>query len=129
MVVEIHGLLHKALDDAVKWGLVGHNVCDLVERPRLEEKEKPLLNKDQALALLESVKEHRLGVILLVDLTTGIRRGELLFARTSSCDVRRVSAHRTNLSFRGQVERDRESASDGWRGFLFLACDASPEAR
>jgi integrase len=87
MVVEIHGLLHKALDDAVKWGLVGRNVCDLVERPRLEEKKKPLLNKGQALTLLESVKQHRLGVILLVDLTTGIRRGELLALRWSDVDL------------------------------------------
>jgi integrase len=87
MVIEIHGLLHKALDDAVKWGPVGRNVCDLVERPRLEEKEKPLLNKDQALTLLESVKQHRLGVVLLVDLTTGIRRGELLALRWSDVDL------------------------------------------
>lgn len=87
MVIEIHGLLHKALDDAVKWGLVGRNVCDLVERPRLEEKEKPLLTKEQSLTLLESVKQHRLGVILLVDLTTGIRRGELLALRWSDIDL------------------------------------------
>ena len=40
MVVEIHGLLHKALDDAVKWGLVGRNVCDLVERPQVGRKRK-----------------------------------------------------------------------------------------
>ncbi len=87
MVVEIHGVLHKALDDAVKWGLVGRNVCDLVERPRLEVKEKPLLEKDQALALLESVKQHRLGVLLLVVLTTGMRRGELLALRWSDVDL------------------------------------------
>src|SRR5260370_9228599 len=34
MLFEIHRLLHKALDDAVKWGLVGRNVCDLIDRPR-----------------------------------------------------------------------------------------------
>jgi len=87
MVIEIHGLLHKALDDAVKWGLVGRNVCDLVERPRLEEKEKPLLTKEQSLVLLESVKQHRLGVILLVVITTGMRRGELLALRWSDVDL------------------------------------------
>ena len=74
MVGEIHGLLHKALDDAVKWGLVARNVCDLVDRPRFEKKETPVLDKDQALSLLESVKQHRLGVLLLVVLTTGMRR-------------------------------------------------------
>ena len=87
MVVEIHGLLHKALDDAVKWGLVGRNVCDLVDRPRVEKKETPVLEKDQALALLESVKQHRLGVLLLVVLTTGMRRGELLALRWSDVNL------------------------------------------
>jgi integrase len=43
MVGEIHGLLHKALDDAVKWGLVARNVCDLVDRPHVEKKERPCL--------------------------------------------------------------------------------------
>ncbi len=87
MVVEIHGLLHKSLDDAVKWGLVGRNVCDLVDRPRVEKKETPVLEKDQALALLESVKQHRLGVLLLVVLTTGMRRGELLALRWSDVNL------------------------------------------
>jgi len=87
MVVEIHGLLHKALDDAVKWGLVGRNVCDLVDRPRVEKKETPVLDKDQALALLESVKQHRLGVLLLVVLTTGMRRGELLALRWADVNL------------------------------------------
>ena len=87
MVIEIQSLLHKALADAVKWGLVGRNVCDLVDRPRLEEKEKQLLDKNQALALLESVKQHRLGVLLLVVVTTGARRGELLALRWSRVDL------------------------------------------
>ena len=87
MVGEIHGLLHKALDDAVKWGLVARNVCDLIDRPRAEKKETPVLDKDQALALLESVKQHRLGVLLLVVLTTGMRRGELLALRWTDVNL------------------------------------------
>ncbi|HZU68802.1 MAG TPA: site-specific integrase [Ktedonobacteraceae bacterium] len=87
MVGEIHGLLHKALDDAVKWGLLARNVCDLVDRPRVEKKEIPVLDKNQALALLESVKQHRLGVLLLVVLTTGMRRGELLALRWADVNL------------------------------------------
>ena len=31
---DIHGVLHLALDNAVRWGMVSRNVCDLVTPPR-----------------------------------------------------------------------------------------------
>ncbi len=71
----------------MKWGLVGRNVCDLVDRPHVEKKETPVLDKNQALTLLESVKQHRLGVLLLVVLTTSMRRGELLALRWADVNL------------------------------------------
>jgi integrase len=77
-VNNIHGLLHKALDNAVRWNLVPRNVCDAVTPPRVPHKEKTVLTLEQAHTLLEQVKTHKLEALLTLALITGMRRGELL---------------------------------------------------
>src|SRR5215467_1895209 len=74
----IHGVLHKALAQAVRWRLVSRNVCDDVELPRLTRYEHQTLTAGQAQALLEIARGHRLEVLLALALTTGMRHGELL---------------------------------------------------
>jgi integrase len=81
-VNNIHGVLHKALDNAVKWNILPRNVCDAVTPPRIPRKEKNVLTKQQAHTLLEEVKAHRLEALLTLAITSGMREGELL-ARSS----------------------------------------------
>lgn len=80
----IHGVLHKALDNAVLWSMVARNVCDA---PRLVKKERQSLTMEQARKLLESVRGQRLEVLLTLALVTGMRRGELLALRWSDVDL------------------------------------------
>lgn len=82
----IHGVLHKALDNAVRWNLVSRNVCDLVSPPRIVKPEIQPLTMEQAHKLLEAARGHRLEAVLTVALTTGMRRGELLALRWSDID-------------------------------------------
>jgi integrase len=77
-VNNIHGVLHKALDDAVKWNILSRKVCDAVTPPRIPRKEKNVLSKQQAHTLLEEVRTHRLEALLTLAITTGMREGELL---------------------------------------------------
>jgi len=77
-VNNIHGVLHKALDNAVKWNILPRNVCDAVTPPRIPRKEKNVLTKQQAHTLLEEVRTHRLEALLTLAITTGMREGELL---------------------------------------------------
>ena len=77
-VNNIHGVLHKALDNAVKWNILPRNVCDAVTPPRIPRKEKNVLTKQQAHTLLEKVRTHRLEALLTLAITTGMREGELL---------------------------------------------------
>lgn len=77
----IHGLLHSALDNAVRWNLVARNVCDAVSLPRVARHEVQPLTPEQARRLLEAVRGHRLEGILTLALATGMRRGELLALR------------------------------------------------
>lgn len=90
---EVHGVLHLALKNAVRWSFVSRNVCDLVEPPRVVSREPTPLTLEQAQALLESVREHRLEVLLTVAVVTGMRRGELVALRWSNIDF----SHKTLL--------------------------------
>ncbi len=82
-ITSIHGVLHKALDNAVRWSLVSRNVCDLVSPPRIVKPDIAPLTMEQAKNLLEVVRGHRLETLLTMALTTGMRRGELLALRWS----------------------------------------------
>jgi len=85
----IHGVLHLALENAVRWNYVSRNVCDLVKPPRIVSREVTPLTLEQAHALLSSVREHRLEELLVVAVVTGMRRGELLALRWSNIDFER----------------------------------------
>ncbi len=87
----IHGLLHKALDTAVKWNLVARNVCDVVSPPRVAKTEKVVLTMPQVHTLLAHVREHRLEALLTVALTTGMRRGEILALRWQDVNLEEPS--------------------------------------
>lgn len=85
----IHGVLHGALDNAVRWGMVSRNVCDLVDPPRIVSREVVPLSVEQARRLVKHVQGHRLEVLLAMVVVTGMRRGELLALRWSDIDFER----------------------------------------
>jgi integrase len=89
----VHGVLHIALDHAVRWGYVSRNVCDFVTLPRIVTKEAVFLTVEQAHILLESVREHRLEELLMLIVVTGMRRGEVLALRWSDVDFKRQVLH------------------------------------
>jgi len=77
-VAAIHNLLHRALDDAVKWDLLARNVCEKVSPPRKVHKEITVLNVEQIHQLLEAARGHPQEALFVLALHTGMRRGELL---------------------------------------------------
>lgn len=86
-VLKVHRLLHKMLNDAVRWGLVSVNVCTAVSAPRVERKEMPALTSAQARALLEQVRGTDYGALLATALYTGLRLGELRGLRWQDVDL------------------------------------------
>jgi integrase len=89
VVHDIHGVLHLALKNAVRWGMVSRNVCDLVTPPRIVSREVVPLSVEQARILIKHVQGHRLEVLLATAVVTGMRRGELLALRWSDIDFAR----------------------------------------
>jgi integrase len=113
-VYSIHGLLHNALDNAVRWGLMSRNVTDLVTPPRLEKREREPLTLEQAKKLLDVARGDRLEMLLVLALTTGMRRGEMLALRWSDIDFEGQSLQvRRTVDFiakYGYVENEPKTA-------------------
>ena len=75
-----HAVLHRALRQAVRWGLVPRNVSEDVDRPRIRPEEIRPLNRHQARHLLNTAGESgdRFEALYVLALLTGMRPGELL---------------------------------------------------
>lgn len=85
-VNSLHAMLHKALDDAVRWNIVARNVCDAVKPPRRAYHEIQPLSMEQAQQLLVTAKGHSLEALFVLALTTGMRRGEILALKWQDLD-------------------------------------------
>ena len=75
-VYYIHAVLHKTLEQALKWGLVSRNVSDLAEPPSVKRKTPVILSIEQARKLLELSAGTRYYYIYLLAISCGLREGE-----------------------------------------------------
>ena len=113
-VTHFHNVLHKALKDAMRWGLVARNVCELVSPPRKVRFEIQPLTLDQVHSLLDAAKGHYMEAIFNLALATGMRRGELMGLKWQDIDfakgtlqVRRIlSRVPSKLPGKGYVEAE-----------------------
>jgi integrase len=77
-VRHLHACLHKALEEALRFGVVQRNVASLVKAPPFRKHPMRVYTPEQARVFLEAAKGHRLEAIFVVALNTGMREGELL---------------------------------------------------
>jgi len=91
-VHHLHAVLHRALDAALRLGIVQRNVCDVVEVPRMRHYEMTTLTEEQAQHLLRAAKGERLEALYVLALATGMREGELLALKWCDVDLERVTA-------------------------------------
>lgn len=82
----LYSLMREALGHAVKWQLLGRNVAEAVDPPKLERAEREVLTEEQARALLEGIEDLRLLVPVSLALLGGLRRGECLGLRWEDVD-------------------------------------------
>jgi integrase len=96
-VVEKHGLgpqsianirtvLRSALGQALKWGMVARNVATLIDAPRIPRPQTHAIDADGARKLLQTARGERFEAILVLALTLGLRRGEILGLRWLDVD-------------------------------------------
>ena len=74
----IHTTLHAALDKAVEEKLIFRNPADSCKLPPAKSREMKVLTPEEIQRLLIQAKEDGCYELLLLDLATGLRRGEIL---------------------------------------------------
>ena len=77
-VKNIHGVLHKALQQAVLIGCLRFNPTDACALPRREKKELTPFDDVQISAFLKAIQGSRYETLFTVTLFTGMREGEVL---------------------------------------------------
>lgn len=83
----IHTLIHKALKQALKWGMVTRNVADLVDKPSQKRKAPNVWSADQANRFLNEINGHRWYPIYVIAIYCGLREGEILGLRVEDIDL------------------------------------------
>lgn len=86
-VRNVHGVLHRALRDAVRWDLAVRNVAETADPPRISAPEVKPWTADQLRGFLEATADDRTHPLWLTIASTGLRRGEALALRWSDVDL------------------------------------------
>lgn len=92
-----HRVLSQALHQAVRWRVLHSNPCDHADPPRPAHREMRIIDEAGAGALLSALDGSPLQIPVLLALTTGMRRGEILALRWQDLDLDRgaLSINRT----------------------------------
>ena len=77
-VKNVHGVLHKALQQAVLIGYLRYNPADACILPRIERKKIKPFDDAQITAFLSAIQGNRFETLFILTLFTGMREGEVL---------------------------------------------------
>ncbi len=83
----IHATVHKALEDAVRWGRLSRNPADQADPPKAVNTDMRIWTPEHLQTFLTSVRQDRLYAAWLLAATTGMRRGEVVGLRWSDVDL------------------------------------------
>lgn len=87
-VKNIHGVLHKALQQALRNKYISFNPAEACDLPRVEKPEIKPLDEEQIKAFLKAVRGHRYECLFVTVLFTGMREGEALGLQWDCVDLK-----------------------------------------
>ena len=96
----IHTTLHAALDKAVEENLIFRNPSDGCQLPSAKPREMKVLTPEEIQRLLIQAREDGCYELLLLELSTGLRRGELLGLKWSD-----INFESRTLEVKRQIQR------------------------
>jgi integrase len=111
----VHAVLHRALNQAVRWGLIGRNPASLVEKPKPKKIEMKTWNDHQVMSFLSVIEDPQYQALYYLAVTTGMRQGELLGLKWKDLDW--ISGHiqvkrqLQRITGQGKVFREPKTAS------------------
>jgi integrase len=77
-ILNLHGVVHKALTQAIEIGYIKFNPADACKLPRIEKPKINPLEDYEITAFLQAIKGHKYERIYLVDIFTGMRQAEII---------------------------------------------------
>ena len=80
-------VLRRALNQAVRWGLLSCSPCSSVDPPKVQQAEMTALDEAELHGFLVAIRNSRLYGPTLLAATTGLRRGEILGLRWNDLDL------------------------------------------
>ena len=101
----IHGVLSKSLNQALKLGYIPRNPCTFCDLPTSDPHEFHVLNSQQLVAYVRAAGNDDLGNLFITMLFTGMRRGEIM-GLTWDC----VNFPDGSITVKQQLSRTK----DGW---------------
>ncbi len=116
-VRNIHGVLHAALRDAVRWGYLPRNVAAVADLPKGMAPEMRVWSPEQLRAFLDQVRGKPLYAAWLLLATTGMRRGEVAGLRWVDVDLDagRLSPRRPRVVVNNEVVVSEPKTGKGRR--------------
>ena len=104
-VRRIHGVLSSALNHAVRWELIEHNICKEVSPPRVPTPEIRPFSREEAKRFLRAAEGDRHHALYVLGLTSGMRFGEIggLFYSDLDLDRRTLHVQRSLVTGYGQT--------------------------
>ena len=81
-------VLRKALNDAVRSGVLARNAAALAQGPRVPSVERPVLSPQDARRFIEGVRSNHEGALFVLTLACGLRMGEVTGLRWEDLDLR-----------------------------------------
>lgn len=103
----IHGVLHRALDQAMKLGMIRTNPTELCDLPKARRKEIKPMEQDKIGAFLKAIKGNKYELLYQITLFTGMRQGEVLGLTWDCVDF----AHST-LYVNKQLQKTKKVGGD-----------------
>lgn len=77
-IKNVHGVLHRALEQAQKMGYIRNNPLTAVTLPRIEKKQIKPLEDNELCAFLKEIRGDTYELVYFVTVFTGLRQGEVL---------------------------------------------------
>ena len=77
-IKNVHGVLHRALEQAQKMGYIRNNPLTAVTLPRIEKKQIKPLENNELCAFLKEIRGDTYELVYFVTVFTGLRQGEVL---------------------------------------------------
>jgi integrase len=107
-VRNVHAFLHRALVDAVAWKYLTDNPASNVKPPRRPRTRRQVWKPEEIRIFLTSVRDDRFAALFLLELTTGIRRGQVCGLKWEAVDLDtgEITVHNNRVVVGGQA-RDK----------------------